>query len=553
MTRCYFVYKDKFGGFAPTLVCVRLQMGIHKVLIAGAWRDSDANADFQASDPKAAQKIEESYPVSSWAECELALDAAVAAFEALQDTPVETIAGFLESYADRIDGRSQEIREMACRETALPLDTRLVGELARTTNQLRQAASAARTHSWRQPTIDTATNIRACLGPLGPVAVFGPNNFPLAFGSISGGDFAAALAAGNPVIAKANSMHPGTTRLLAEEANHAAREAGLPEGTVQLIYRLDHVDGEKLASDSRLAAIGYTGSRQAGLKLKAAADRVGKPIYLELSSVNPVLILEGALNERGSEIADELTTSCLMGTGQFCTNPGLILAPKVASESFVSDLQKKFSEAPVGTLLSESGQKQLGDAIQTLVNAGANVVCGAQSGGGEGYSHANTILTATAEQFLADPETMQTEAFGNSTLIVQFDSIAQAMEAIKALEGNLTGCIYSANDGGDDRDYDLVAPHLRQKVGRLLNDKMPTGVAVCAAMNHGGPFPATGHPGFTAVGIPGSLARFGMLQSFDNVRHHRLPVVLRNENPGGVWRLIDGNWTQAAVPELSNV
>ena len=263
----------------------------HQVLIAGQWRDSDATGSFQADNPRAATPIEDQYPVSSWNECSTALDAAAKAFGQLRDLPRETIAKFLETYADRIEARSEEIRTMAALETALPLDTRLVGELARTTGQLRQAANATRSQSWCLPVIDTAANIRSCYAAFGPVAVFGPNNFPLAFGSLSGGDFAAAIAAGNPVIGKANSMHPGTTRLLAEEAQAAANETGMPSATVQLIYRTAHTDGEKLARDPRLASIGYTGSRNAGLKLKAAADSVGKPIYLELSSINPVVVL----------------------------------------------------------------------------------------------------------------------------------------------------------------------------------------------------------------------------------------------------------------------
>ncbi|MCP4885400.1 MAG: aldehyde dehydrogenase (NADP(+)), partial [Planctomycetaceae bacterium] len=153
----------------------------------------------------------------------------------------------------------------------------------------------------------------------------------------------------------------------------------------------------------------------------------------------------------------------------------------------------------------------------------------------------------SGDTFLERPDTLQTEAFGNATLLVRFANGEQAAEIIKQMEGNLTGCFYTANDGSDDGMYDELAPHLRQKVGRLLNDKMPTGVAVCSAMNHGGPFPATGHPGFTAVGIPGSLMRFGMLQSFDNIRPHRLPEVLRDENPGKVWRLVDGSWSKDSV------
>lgn len=523
-------------------------MATHQVLVGGQWRDSDSTGTFQADDPRTAAAIAEDYPVSSWSECSAALDAAVTAFEALRQLPRETIASFLEKFADRIEARSDEIRAMAHRETALPLETRLVGELGRTTGQLRQAAEAARSSSWCMPTIDTQSNIRSCFSAIGPVAVFGPNNFPLAFGSISGGDFAAAIAAGNPVIAKANTMHPGTTRLLAQEAQAAASESGMPEATVQLIYRMSHADGERLAADPRLASIGYTGSRNAGLKLKAAADAVGKPIYLELSSVNPVVMLAGALAERGEALVEELTGSCLMGTGQFCTNPGLIVLPAgEAADQFVKGLCESFGAAPVGTLLSKAGQAGLASAVETLKAAGAELVCGASEGGGEGYSYANTVLRVNGDAFIQNAEALQTEAFGNSTLIVMASSIDQMVEVIQSLEGNLTGCVYTDTQGSDDADYDRITPPLRQKVGRLLNDKMPTGVAVSPAMNHGGPFPATGHPGFTAVGMPGTLVRFSMLQCYDNIRAHRLPTILQDQNPGHVWRLIDGQWTQASI------
>lgn len=517
----------------------------HKVLINGEWRNSESSGTFQAENPTTSSMINEDYPISTWGECEQALDAATSAFAELRKMQRGRIADFLEAFAARIEDRSEEIRQLAADETGLPFDTRLVGELGRTTGQLRQAAAAERDASWCLPTIDTENDIRSCYAAIGPVAVFGPNNFPLAFGSLSGGDFAAAIAAGNPVIGKANSMHPGTTRLLAEEAQLAASETGMPAGTVQLIYRMSHEDGERLARDPRLAAIGYTGSRHAGLKLKRAADEVGKPIYLELSSVNPVVVLPGALNERGEEIASELTTSCLMGAGQFCTNPGLIIVQDdVGAESFVEALVEKFSAAPVGTMLSKSGQQGLSAAVNILKESGATLSCGGSEGGGAGYSYANTVLTVDGGRFLTEPERLQVEAFGNCTLIVIAKDLDEMQRIVGKLEGNLTGCIYSQSNGEDDEDYDRIAPLLRQKVGRLLNDKMPTGVAVSPAMNHGGPFPATGHPGFTAVGIPGSLLRFSMLQCFDGVRPHRLPDILRPENPDKVWRFVDGTWTQ---------
>jgi NADP-dependent aldehyde dehydrogenase len=239
-----------------------------------------------------------------------------------------------------------------------------------------------------------------------------------------------------------------------------------------------------------------------------------------------------------------------MGTGQFCTSPGIVIVQQgESSDHFINKVAEKFNAAPVGTLLSKSGQSGLASAVETLKAAGAEQVCGGTSGGGEGYSHANTVLKVSGDAFLKDAETLQTEAFGNSTLFVVAASIDQAVEVVSRLEGNLTGCVYSANDGGDDVHYDVIVPELRQRVGRLLNDKMPTGVAVSPAMNHGGPFPATGQPAFTAVGIPGAIVRFSMLQCFDNIRPHRLPDILRDENPGEVWRMIDGQWTQANVAQ----
>jgi NADP-dependent aldehyde dehydrogenase len=387
------------------------------------------------------------------------------------------------------------------------------------------------------------------LGPIGPVIVFGPNNFPLAFNSASGGDFAAAIAAGNPVIAKANSSHPGTTRLLAEEAHAAAESAGLPPGWIQLIYRTSHEDGERLVADHRIGATGYTGSRSAGLKLKAAADNAGKPIYLELSSVNPVVILPGALEEKFDDIAGQFTTSCLMGTGQFCTNPGLvILLAGERTEAFIDKLVEKFKSAPVGTLLSAGVAKSLEAGISFLIRAGAHTLVGGKDGGGKGYCRANTLLRASGRQFLEAPEALQAEMFGNASLLVVAADLAEASRVCEQLEGNLTGCFYSHTGGADDAAYDKLAPILRQKVGRLLNDKMPTGVAVSSAMNHGGPFPATGHPGFTAVGIPAALRRFAALACYDGVRENRLPPALRNKNPTGqTWRLVDGQWTTADV------
>ncbi|MEX0820332.1 MAG: aldehyde dehydrogenase (NADP(+)), partial [Pirellulaceae bacterium] len=241
--------------------------------------------------------------------------------------------------------------------------------------------------------------------------------------------------------------------------------------------------------------------------------------------------------------------SCLMGTGQFCTNPGLVvLVQGERTDAFSRTVAEKFSSAPVGTLLSRGVEKSLGESLSALQDAGAENLTPNGTANGKGYSHANTLLRVTGSEFLNTPEAFQAEAFGNASLLVIADDVDQVGAIADHLEGNLTGCIYSESTGKDDTAYDQIEPRLRVRVGRLLNDKMPTGVAVSPAMNHGGPYPATGHPGFTAVGIPASLVRFARLQCYDNVRPHRLPPNLQDKNPTGrTWRLIDGAWSQGDV------
>jgi NADP-dependent aldehyde dehydrogenase len=235
-----------------------------------------------------------------------------------------------------------------------------------------------------------------------------------------------------------------------------------------------------------------------------------------------------------------------MGTGQFCTSPGLVVLPGGAtSETFVTTVAKRFQDAPAGTMLSAGVRENLAAGIKTLVAAGAKVVAGGQPKDGSAVCFQNTLLRVPGDVFLANAERLQTEAFGNESLFVIAKDTEQLVEIARHLEGNLTGCLYTHRGGKDDALYDRVAAVLRARVGRLLNDKMPTGVAVSPAMNHGGPFPATGHPGFTAVGIPASLRRFAALECYDNVRPHRLPPALQNENPTGkMWRFIDSTWTQ---------
>lgn len=519
------------------------------VLVAGKW-ETNSGATFYSKNPNTGEAIDAVYPVSDWATCQRALEAADAAFRISRRLTGDRIAEFLNDYARRIEEDREGLVEIAHQETGLPKAPRLADvELPRTVNQLRLAATAAANGSWKLPTIDLKANIRSCYQALGPVAVFGPNNFPFAFNSIAGGDFAAAIAAGNPVIAKANSSHPATSERFGRLADAAMQATGMPAGLVQLLYRTSHEDGEKLVAHPSLGAIGYTGARSAGLQLKSVADRVGKPFYAELSSVNPVVYLPGALAERGAALVDEFVTSGLMGAGQFCTNPGLLLmVASSETEAFISGVVSKYAAAAPGTLLSQSVENSLLKSLSILTEGGAKALTGGSKLPGARCAVANTVLRISGSQMLSDPHLFQTEAFGNAVLIAVCDSIDQIVQVLDALEGNLTGTIYSDTRGSDEASYAVVADALEQRVGRVLNDKMPTGVAVSPAMNHGGPYPATSHPGFTAVGIPASMLRFAKLTCYDAVRESRLPAVLRNANPtGATWRSIDGRWTTEAI------
>ena len=498
------------------------------VWIAGKWRQSRSTGSFQAENPALGAALPEKYPVSSWDEALEALEAGGAAAEILESTSGVQIAAFLEAYAQEIEATADALAAQANVETGLPVAPRLRNvELPRTVDQLRQAAEAARDETWRRPIHDAARNIHSMFAPLGgPVIVMGPNNFPFAFNSISGGDFAAALVAHNPVIAKANPAHPGTTKLFAEAAHRGLEKSGLPAATVQLIYHLANEDGLKLVSHPLAGATAFTGSRNAGMKLKAAADAAGKPIYLEMSSVNPVVVLAGALRERGTAIAEEFFTSCTLGAGQFCTNPGLVIVPEIPeSHAFIETAKHRFEAATPGVLLARGVLNAAKDGVQRLIKNGAKLLCGGAPAEGPAYRFQNTLLKVTGDAFLEHPHELQTEVFGASSLIVVSTGTAQTASILRQLEGSLTGTIYF--DGMDAEDYTKIEPILRQRAGRLIGNRMPTGVAVSPAMNHGGPYPATGHPGFTAVGLPVSAQRFAALHCYENLPAELLPDVLR--------------------------
>ncbi|MDQ8183982.1 aldehyde dehydrogenase (NADP(+)) [Pelagicoccus sp. SDUM812002] len=524
---------------------------MQNILFNGEWTESSApSSTFHAFNPSTKEELtERAFPESNWDEVESLVDAAFTAAQALLDVDSDTIASFLECYAAKIEAATDRLAAVANEETGLPVSPRLAGvEIPRTVNQIRQAAATARSGDWARPTLDNATNIHSMHGPLGgPVVVFGPNNFPFAYNGISGGDFASAIAAGNPVIAKAHPAHPYTTQLLAELAQEAVSETGLPAGTVQLFYGTAPENGLKLVSHSKVAAVGFTGSRPGGLALKEAADKAGTPIYLEMSSVNPVFVMPGALQERGSDIGTELHGSCTLGAGQFCTKPGLVVVQQSSeATALIEQMTESFSQSPAGILLTGGGVKAVSKAVEQLKAAGAKLLAGGKIADTAHFGYEPTLLTVDGSTFLGSPNELQSEAFGAVCLVAVAKDAEEMLAIASTIEGNLTGSIYSDTKGGDDSEYAALSKELRTKVGRLLNDKVPTGVAVCPAMNHGGPYPATGHPGFTAVGFPASVIRFSALHSYDNVRENRLPQALQKKNPtGSLNRLVDGKWTTA--------
>lgn len=527
-------------------------MTLQPIWIGGRFQDEAAPlGEVRSFNPRTGAALEPRFPISGRATVEAAMSAACEAAEKLRAIDPERIAVFLERCADNLEARAAALVESAHTETGLPKQPRLENvELPRTTGQLRQAARAVRERSFCDVQIDTKNQIRSMRGPLGgPVVVFGPNNFPFAFNAVMGGDFAAAIAAGNPVIAKAHPAHLSTSRLLAEAAAEALVASGLPPATVQMLYALPNELGLELVAHPKVGATGFTGSRRAGLALKAAADRAGKPIYLEMSAVNPLFILPGALRERSSTIAKELVASCTLGAGQFCTKPGLsVLCEGPAAAAFAAELEQSLGAATVGTLFSESGIRTIEEALGELTRHGARIHCGGKPTGAPGFGFQHTLLSVSGREFLRHPNELQTEAFGAVHLMVLASDVDQLVDIAGLVQGSLTGTIYSDTDGADEALQARVAARLRPKVGRLLNDKMPTGVAVSRAMNHGGPFPATGHPGFTSVGMPASITRFTALHCYDQVRSHRLPAELRDENPTGtLWRNVDGAWTQGDV------
>jgi 2,5-dioxopentanoate dehydrogenase len=511
-----------------------------------------------ATDPTTGHRLQPGFIAATEEEVELAVHLAAEAFATYSRSRGRDRGRFLRAIASKIESLADEIIERAGRETALP-HARLKGETARTCAQLRLFANVAEEGSWVSARIDRAEpdrqpaprpDIRSMLRPLGPVVVFGASNFPLAF-SVAGGDTASALASGNPVIVKAHAAHPGTSELVGQAVRDSVRECGLPEGVFSLLFGSGAQIGTALMKHPSVKAGGFTGSRAAGRVLMDIAAGRPEPIpfYAEMSSTNPVFILPAALRERGGNIASGLHASFTLGAGQFCTKPGMVFFPQGADAApFTNELRRLVDGSTPFHLLTRSIHSSYDSALaERKVDAAVTLVAEAPKPAGVvGFAVGSALFETDAGKFLGSD--LDAEIFGPTTLLVHHSGREQILEIARSLEGHLTATIHGTEQ--DLRDFaDLIAI-LENKVGRLVFNGFPTGVEVCHAMVHGGPYPSTSDGRSTSVGTR-AIFRFTRPFCYQGFPDDAVPEELRDANPLGIWRMVDGQMTRETIPPTS--
>ena len=511
------------------------------------WREVSANRTFRATNPATGEALSPEIAAAGPAEVEHACRLAAAAFDAYRETDPGARAAFLDAIAGRIEALGDELIERAHAESGLPA-ARLAGERGRTASQLRLFADELRAGGWLGIRIDTALPERQPLPrpdlrqrriPLGPVAVFGASNFPLAF-SVAGGDTASALAAGCPVIAKGHPAHPGTGDLVAQAVIAAARDCGMPEGVYSMLNGDTNELGAALVADSRIKAVGFTGSRAGGLALLGIANGRPEPIpvFAEMSSINPVFLLPAALEQRADALAEAYLQSMTLGAGQFCTNPGLVIAMEGAAlERFVAAAGRALGQTEPAVMLTAGIHAAYEEGVGRLLEHEKVSVIGRAPApacrlGGQG-----ALTAVAAADLLANREIMD-EVFGASSVIVRCTGDDEMLEVAEALEGQLTASLHL-----EDADTALAArllPVLERKAGRLVANGWPTGVEVAHAMVHGGPFPATSDGRSTSVGTL-AIERFLRPVCYQDLPAALLPAALR-EPVSATPRRVDGRY-----------
>jgi alpha-ketoglutaric semialdehyde dehydrogenase len=520
------------------------------------FRSGAAHAEtLYGINPATGERLMPAYTAASAEEVNEAAQLAHQAFAAYGRWAGRERAKFLRRIAHNIEALGDQLTARATAETGLPA-ARIQTETARTCHQLRLFAELAEEGSWVDARIDRANpdrqplpkpDVRSLLRPLGPVAVFCASNFPLAF-SVAGGDTASALAAGCPVIVKAHHAHPGTAEMVGQAVRAAARECELPEGVFSLLYGAGSAVGLALIQHPLVKAGGFTGSRAGGRALFDAASSRPEPIpfYAEMSSVNPVFILPGAMRERGEQIAAGLHASITLGAGQFCTKPGLIfIADEAEAKAFARKLGELMTGTPAFTMLTPGIRAAYHAGISSHAQqARIETVTQGTVEQGPGECQAGAALFQTdAQSYLANPE-LSAEVFGPATLLITHTQREQLLESARTLEGQLTATIHGTE--AELAAYGDLLAVLETKVGRLVFNGFPTGVEVCHAMVHGGPYPATSDGRSTSVGTR-AIFRFTRQVCYQNFPDSGLPDELKNANPLSIWRMVDGQLTRESA------
>ncbi|HEY7884481.1 MAG TPA: aldehyde dehydrogenase (NADP(+)) [Cellvibrionaceae bacterium] len=519
----------------------------------GKWQ-AGTDGIYQAINPSTGEPLAPVLSRASRAQVSAAVSAAQAALGPFQNTPPADRARFLETIAEEIMALGDALTQRVSAETGYPL-ARAEGERARTCGQLQMFARYVAAGEHFDARIDTADparqplpkpDIRYMNQALGPVVVFGASNFPLAF-SVAGGDTASALAAGCPVLVKGHSSHPGSCELVAQAIARAAEKTAMPAGVFSLLMGEGRTVGSALVSAPEVKAVGFTGSFSGGMALYRLANERPEPIpvFAEMGSVNPVVVLPQALATNADAIARGFVASLTLGTGQFCVNPGLLLAIKGPSlEAFINATNEALAATASGIMLNQ----RICEAYQEGLDAfkatpGVEALAEGVEGTGEGYHCQAALLKTSAKTFL-HTHNLHEEIFGPTSLVVECDDHTELLAVLNSLRGQLTGTVHAGE--GELEQYPGVVDVLRARVGRLVFNGFPTGVEVCPSMVHGGPFPAATDARFTSVGTA-AIERFLRPVCFQDVPDAYLPEALKNNNPLGLTRLINGERSQKAL------
>ncbi|CAM3255212.1 aldehyde dehydrogenase (NADP(+)) [Pseudomonas plecoglossicida] len=516
----------------------------------GGARSAAGNVRLQSFDARTGQALPVVFSQATAQEVDAAACAAEQAFAGYNSLAPARRAQFLDAIAEQLDALGETFIATVCRETALPA-ARIHGERSRTSNQLRLFAQVLRRGDYLGARIDRAQperqplprpDLRQYRTGVGPVAVFGASNFPLAF-STAGGDTAAALAAGCPVVVKAHSGHMATAEYVGEAIQRAATATGMPDGVFNMIYGAGV--GEALVKHPAIQAVGFTGSLKGGRALcdLAAARPQPIPVFAEMSSINPVLVLPTALQARGQQVASELAASVVLGCGQFCTNPGLVIGiAGPAFTAFKAALTERMDDQPGQTMLNAGTLRSYISGVQRLQrHPKVRHLAGAELDGDQAYAQ---LFEADASLLFEGDELLQEEVFGPTTVIVEVADEAQLRRAVEGLHGQLTATLIA--EPGDLEQFAALVPLLERKAGRLLVNGYPTGVEVSDAMVHGGPYPATSDARGTSVGTL-AIDRFLRPVCYQNYPDTLLPDALKDANPLGLLRLVDGQHSREAL------